>query len=120
VSVNVEAIRERLERERGQVVEEHERVRGELGISASDELDESGMDTHIGDVGSDLFDRELDVTVLDNAQDLLRQYDDALARLDAGTYGTCTVCGRQIETDRLETLPYVALCIDDARKREAG
>jgi RNA polymerase-binding transcription factor DksA len=119
VSVNVEAVRERLERERRGVAEERERVSGELGISAADELDESGMDTP-GDVGSDLFDRELDVTMLDNAQDLLRQYDDALARLDAGTYGTCVVCGKQIEEDRLAALPYVALCIDDARKREVG
>jgi RNA polymerase-binding transcription factor DksA len=118
--VNVEAVRERLLRERQGVLGEVERLRSELGVSIEDEIDEHGVESHLGDAATETFERERDVAVLDNAQDLLRQYDEALQRVDAGTYGRCVVCGRPIEPERLEALPYVAYCIEDARKREAG
>jgi RNA polymerase-binding protein DksA len=118
VSVNVEAVRERLERERQDVADEVERIRGGLSISQEDEIAEHGLESHLGDAATVTFERELEVTVEDNARDLLRQYDEAIARLDAGTYGICTGCGRQIEPERLEALPYVALCIEDARRLE--
>jgi DnaK suppressor protein len=120
VSVNVDAIRDRLEREREDVLAELEQVRSELGISQEDATEEHGIESHIGDAATETFERELDVTVLDNAQDLLRQYDDALKRLDAGTYGRCAACGKPIGEERLQALPYVAYCIEDARRREIG
>ena len=45
----------------------------------------------------------------------LAAVDAALARLDAGTYGTCTTCGKPIGAERLEALPWAALCIDCQR-----
>ena len=118
MSVNVEAVRERLERERRGVQAELDQVRDELGTPLEDGIEESGMDSHLGDSATETFERELDVTFEDNARDLLRQYDEALARLEAGSYGRCVICGREIEPERLDTLPYVALCIEDARKAE--
>ncbi|MGI5863883.1 MAG: TraR/DksA family transcriptional regulator [Myxococcales bacterium] len=48
----------------------------------------------------------------------LLQVDAALARLDAGIYGTCVECGGPIELDRLEALPYALRCADDALRDE--
>ncbi|MGB5815213.1 MAG: TraR/DksA family transcriptional regulator, partial [Thermoanaerobaculia bacterium] len=54
----------------------------------------------------------------DEAAAELNQVNDALARLDAGEYGNCKVCGNPIGEARLEALPYATLCIDDAEDAE--
>jgi DnaK suppressor protein len=46
----------------------------------------------------------------------LEQVRDALLRLENGSYGTCTVCGRQIEPARLEAIPWTPYCLDDQEK----
>ena len=46
--------------------------------------------------------------------------DSALARIADGTYGRCEHCGREIEAERLEALPYATLCIEDKRREERG
>jgi DnaK suppressor protein len=48
----------------------------------------------------------------------LEQVEDALKRIDDGTYGTCAVCGRPIEPARLEAIPWTPYCIEDQEKRE--
>lgn len=50
----------------------------------------------------------------------LGQVTEALARLDAGTYGRCQVCGGKISRDRLEVLPTTALCVTDREGLEHG
>ena len=54
----------------------------------------------------------------DEAMTELDQVNDALARLAAGEYGNCKVCGNPIGEARLEALPYTTLCIDDAEDAE--
>jgi DnaK suppressor protein len=49
----------------------------------------------------------------------LEQVQDALHRLEDGTYGTCLVCGRPIEPARLEALPWAANCLEDQEKQDA-
>ena len=58
------------------------------------------------------------VALEDELYDQLRAVDDALARLDAGTYGQCTECGEQIAAERLEALPAAPHCIDCANVLE--
>ena len=48
----------------------------------------------------------------------LQQVRDALQRIEDGTYGTCVVCGRPIDDERLQAVPYATLCIDDKRAQE--
>jgi DnaK suppressor protein len=48
----------------------------------------------------------------------LIQVQDALKRIEAGTYGKCTVCGRQIEAARLEAVPWAAYCLEDQEKQD--
>jgi RNA polymerase-binding protein DksA len=64
---------------------------------------------------SHVFEQQRDLALRDHNQAHLAAIDDALARLDAGTYGTCTSCHRPIATERLEALPWTALCIDCSR-----
>lgn len=57
------------------------------------------------------------LAALDNeAQQMVMQIDAALARIEEGTYGTCTSCGEQIAEERLKALPFVELCIQCAEK----
>lgn len=50
-------------------------------------------------------------------EDLLHQVQAALARINSGTYGLCEHCGREIQPERLEALPYATLCINCAQER---
>lgn len=78
----------------------------------------SGTDDHIADTATETYMRELDDGLEENAEHLLGEIDAALGRLDAGTYGTCTACGRQIPAERLQAVPWAALCLDDKRAQE--
>lgn len=89
-----------------------------------DELDELNEASALGkwkeDLGADLADagfaiveREQAVTVAANAKALIRQIDDALARMEEGTYGICDACGEPIANARLEAIPYATFCVDD-------
>ena len=79
---------------------------------------DSGFDDDYADTGSATFERERAQSLAINARRILQQVEDALRRLEAGTYGVCERCGLQIETERLEALPYVTLCLTDARRDE--
>ncbi|MDX6514567.1 MAG: DnaK suppressor protein, partial [Gaiellaceae bacterium] len=61
-----------------------------------------------------------DFTLEENAEQVLSAIDAALERIEAGTYGLCTRCGKPISIERLEALPWATLCIDDKRLEERG
>ena len=82
------------------------------------ELMSSSADNHLADTASETYERELDEGLEEDARDQLRQVDEALARIEGGTYGTCAVCGKEIPIERLEAVPWTTLCIDDARKQQ--
>jgi RNA polymerase-binding transcription factor DksA len=95
-----------------------------VGVHEADEggaeLNSASGDQHPADHATDVFDRELDETLEENAEHVVREIDVALARIDDGTYGTCVVCGAPIPEERLEAVPYATLCIEDRRRREHG
>ena len=62
-----------------------------------------------------VFEQQRDLALRDHNQLHLGAVDAALARLTAGTYGRCTSCGNPIAPERLEALPWAALCIDCQR-----
>jgi RNA polymerase-binding protein DksA len=116
VAVDLEVMRDRLLREREDVEKELLSLRGTLTVSLEEETDEDGSDSHLGDAATATFDRELEVTLEDNEEHLLAQYDAALRRIEQGRYGRCTNCQGDIAEERLEALPYVELCIECARR----
>lgn len=82
------------------------------------ELSGSTADNHLADSASETYERELDEGLEEDATRQLREVEDGLARIEEGTYGTCTVCGKEIPEDRLEAVPWTKLCIEDARKQQ--
>ncbi len=69
---------------------------------------------------SQVFTQQRDLALRDHNQQLIEAVDAALARLDAGVYGTCVTCGRAIAPERLEALPSAAHCIDCQKRATAG
>jgi DnaK suppressor protein len=121
VSINVERFRSLLLDERQRVVDAIDNIHSENPGSLGDETDDSlFQDNHLGDAATATFDREMASTLEDNSTHVLSEIDAALERIDAGTFGTCRVCGRPIGEERLEALPWATLCIEDKRKQERG
>lgn len=78
----------------------------------------SSVDQHQADVGTETFNRERDLSILERVQAELADVEHALQRLDDGTYGTCEACGRPIDDGRLEALPAARFCLDDQATAE--
>ena len=60
----------------------------------------------MADQGTDNFDREFAANLLTSEQDVLYEIDEALRRIDLGTYGICEISGKPIEKERLKALPF--------------
>lgn len=96
-------------------------VRNELGVgSESDELSElSDYDQHPADTGSETFEREKDLSILDSLESELSELEAALQRIDDGTYGIDEITGEPIAPERLEAFPTARTNVDTDRRREA-
>ncbi len=79
---------------------------------------EMGFDEEYADAGTATFERERDLSLVNNLRDLMERIDKALAKMDEGTYGLCDRCGRPIEKLRLKALPYANLCLKDKQAEE--
>jgi RNA polymerase-binding protein DksA len=116
------------DRFREALLEERQRVEAAIqnlhdenpGTLAEDAGEETAYDNHLADTATETYDRELDYTLEENSERVLAEIDGALGRIEAGIYGICKNCGKQIAEERLEALPWATLCIDCARDRERG
>ena len=79
------------------------------------ELVSGSADNHPADTATETVDREIDYTLEENSSNVLREIDAALARIEDGTYGSCETCGKPVELERLEHLPWATQCAADAR-----
>lgn len=70
----------------------------------------SSIDNHPADEGTDLYEREKDIALLEHEQFHLQDIDHALLAIDQGIYGVCQVCGVEIPIERLEALPTTTYC----------
>jgi DnaK suppressor protein len=112
--------RKRLERARRMA----ERRRSEVETTAGFDRPESdwsgelsSYDNHTADSGSAVEMRSTNLGLINHNESRLGEIDEALARLDEGTYGTCVVCGREIPKARLEAVPWAASCVECGAKR---
>ncbi|HEX2287522.1 MAG TPA: TraR/DksA C4-type zinc finger protein [Gaiellaceae bacterium] len=120
-AIDTEHFHELLVEKRRGVVETLEYFQKENPGSLEDETGElvsGSADQHMADTATDTVDREIDYTLEASDGRLLAAIDTALARIEAGTYGTCVNCGAQIPPERLEAMPWATLCIDCKRKEE--
>jgi DnaK suppressor protein len=116
--IDTEHFRARLEEERKKVLSAIQYLKKENpGVTEdiSNELALGPGDNHLADLATDTIDREIDDTLEENSNNVLREIDAALKRIDEGTYGVCTTGGEAIEPERLEYLPWTTVCAAHAR-----
>jgi DnaK suppressor protein len=90
-----------------------------LGKSRQDASgDLSNVPIHMADVGTDNYDRDLTIGLIQNGEEELRAIDEALERIGNKTFGLCEECGKKVSKVRLTALPYVKNCIECQRQEE--
>lgn len=79
----------------------------------------SNVPLHMADVGTENYDQEFTLGLIENERGTLEEIQDALGRIDAGTFGRCLECNNLIPKPRLQALPYTRHCIQCARELES-
>jgi RNA polymerase-binding transcription factor DksA len=96
------------------------RLRGDMSAMADAALnktrsesngDLSSMPIHPADIGSDNFDQEFTLSLIENDEQALGQIESALARITAGAYGVCVECEARIPKARLDAIPHTPVCV---------
>jgi len=87
-------------------------------LDASGDL--SSMPIHMADLGTDNYEQEFALGLMDSERRLLREIDQALARIEKKTYGICEGTGKTIPKARLEAQPWARYCVEYARMLEQG
>lgn len=80
--------------------------------------DISGYTYHMADVATDTYDREFSLSLASNVRETLYELDDALKKIDEGTFGICEGCKSLITKVRLKAVPYTRLCVKCQKKKE--
>jgi DnaK suppressor protein len=112
----LDELRQRLDAERAELQVQLTTIEEtSFATSQSDISGEVSFDEENADAGTFTFERERDLSIENNVRDLMGKIDRALGRMDDGTYGICSRCGKPIEKARLKALPYADLCIKDAQ-----
>ena len=101
------------------------RLNGDVSHLANEALRKAGGEAsgslsntpiHMADLGSDNFEQEFTLSLLQNQEQALDEIREALGRIDRGTFGQCEECQQPIPKARLQALPYTRHCVACARK----
>ena len=111
--IEEDSFRELLVLERARVTSEIERLLPE-GVSREN----LGYGNHMADDATEVFEQAKDLALLRHLQGTLTQVNDAMQKIDRGTYGECERCHRPIGSERLEALPYARYCLDCQKNQE--
>jgi DnaK suppressor protein len=112
---------------REKLVQLRARLRGDVNAMADAALhgnreqngDVSRMPIHMADIGSDNFEQEFTLSLLENDEDTLEMIEAALERIEEGVYGSCQECGGLIPKTRLNAIPYTPFCVKCAGKYQS-
>jgi DnaK suppressor protein len=105
------------------------RIRGEVSHMTDAALnssrseangDLSRMPIHMADLGTDNFEREFTLSLMENEEETLGRIETSLERIEDGTYGDCQECGAKIPKARLSAIPYATSCVKCASLSERG
>ena len=102
------------------------RLRGDVTAMAEVALRKSGMEgsdsnampIHMAELGSDNFEQEFTLGLMEAEEDTLALIEAALERIDGGSFGRCVECEGQITKARLNAIPYTPVCIKCAEQQE--
>ena len=118
--LNTQHFRDLLLERRSRVANALHHLHEQNSNSLEDETEEETYDNHLADSATATLNREIDYTLEENSEHVLAAIEDALNRIEEGTFGTCVRCGRAIAEERLEAIPYATRCIDCKRLEERG
>jgi DnaK suppressor protein len=116
VLVEATVARARLEKLLAELEASLEVVQG----SGGDTGELTTVDQHPADSGSNLVTADREEATVETLRAQQERVREALERLDAGTYGECVDCGKQLPDERLEARPEAARCVDCQQRAEAG
>ena len=101
-----------------------ESITGQINFLATDNLTRTQNDAEVDfrseEQGTDNYDRDFALTRVSSDQNILFEIDEALNRLELGTYGQCESCGCAIEKARMKALPYSRMCVACQTRSEAN
>lgn len=109
-----QALRQRLQNQRAEIINMYKQ-----DLRAGQESADDGTED-IVDRANNAYNRELMFSLSDNERATLLQIENALARMDEGSYGRCANCGQTINVLRLEAVPWARFCIDCQELAEKG
>ena len=104
------------------------RLRGDVNAMADAALKKNGqemtgdlsrMPIHMADIGSDNFEQEFTLSLMETEEGTLEAVESAIEKIEDGVYGECEECSGQISKARLQAIPYTPLCIKCAQKLES-
>jgi DnaK suppressor protein len=116
--LDCDALRKRLLDERDRLLKEIGELDADLAESLHDASEESTYDQHLAETAAITLEREMELSLEENARASIAQLDRALKKLEDGSYGICDRCGQSIAEQRLETAPDSTLCIGCRRVEE--
>jgi len=92
----------------------------EIEVLQRESGDLSRLPIHIADLGTDNYDQEFTLGLMDSERKLMREIDEALDHIDNGTYGICEGSGKPIPKARLEAIPWAKYCVEYANILDKG
>jgi DnaK suppressor protein len=112
-----------IEKFRALLWEKRNELLGNVSYMENDVLREGNSDLshvpiHMADLGTDSYEQEFTLDLMDSERKLINEIDSALARIDNGTYGICELDGQPIPKPRLEAIPWALYCISCANSSE--
>jgi DnaK suppressor protein len=115
---DLERFRKIIMEKRQEILEELETLRGRIMDTMTGEyqVENSAYSLHM-EQGTDTMEREKTFLFASREGKFLNYLDDALKRIDQGTYGHCTDCGKLIDKERLEAVPHAQQCVECKLKR---
>jgi RNA polymerase-binding protein DksA len=114
---------------RQQLLNLRNRLKGDVTNLADEALRKAGgeasgslsnMPIHMADLGTDNFEQEFTLSLLENEEHALEEINAAIDRIAKGKFGHCEECEKEIPRDRLKALPYARRCLACTRKLEQG
>lgn len=109
---------------RNLLLEKRREILGDVGSMESEAFkggsNLSNMPIHMADVGTDNFEQEFTLGLIESERQILREIQEALVRIEDGTYGTCQGTGKPIPRVRLEAVPWAKYTIEYSRLLESG
>ena len=109
------------ERHRKALLKERDRLRKEIELIERDisyadtragQSELANYDQHPADAGTETFEKEKDLAIRDSLRETLGRIDEAMGKIERGTYGECDRCGRDIAKARLNAVPHAIYCVE--------